>query len=219
MTKEIFCRYCREIKERYDDTEQCYDCVMQELIDAGYAPRTDAIVERPVVNAAVYVPADIEDKTMARENATMIGYEYNDGGRAAAGYRGSDDDCVIRAIAIHMGATADAYKTIRAAMLQECKNAGIARGIGTKRGEGRKQRRAIEALYARYGFRKVALGRGARPTWTEAYEQYGNCIVSTTKHVAAIQNGAVRDTFDGRVHHYNDIPTERKAMTIYARIA
>lgn len=217
MTKEIFCRYCHQIKDRYDDTEQCYDCIMQELIDAGYTPRPEddpieTIVERPVVNAAAYIPADIDD-------AGMIDYQYNDGGRAAAGYRGDDGDCTIRALTIHMGATADAYKTIRAAMLAECKHQGIARGIGTGRGQGRKQKRAIDALYARYGFAKVKLGRGARPTWTEAYAQYGDCIVSTARHVAAIMDGAVHDTWDSRTHNYNDIPTQRKAMTIYARVA
>ena len=45
---------------------------------------------------------------------------------------------------------------------------------------------------------KVKLPKGSRPTFTEAHRLYGNCLVTTTKHVCALVNGELLDTHDCR---------------------
>ena len=75
------------------------------------------------------------------------------------------------------------------------------------RRSGRKEPRKRKQLKARdvqtkvmeeFGLKKVKLPTGVKPTYTEAHNNYGNCVVSTNKHFAALKNGALRDTFDDR---------------------
>ena len=71
-------------------------------------------------------------------------------------------------------------------------------------------------------------GAGLRPVaalaigfiWSEAHERWGDCVVTTTKHSAAVVGGALRDTFDGRTYDWKAddgaIETrERKAMSVW----
>ena len=59
------------------------------------------------------------------------------------------------------------------------------------------------------------------PTISEAYAEFGDCIIQTRKHVFAIVDGIVRDSYDSRYarHFENGVPTgfrtERKALSIY----
>ncbi|MDE2802240.1 MAG: hypothetical protein OXK21_05110 [Chloroflexota bacterium] len=156
----------------------------------------------------------------------MIGYRYDDGGRAAAGYRGKTGDCVVRAIAI---CADDDYRAVYLTMAEHMKSNGYAasgnayatrernRKAPRRRGQltaRRVQDRVLEA----YGFTKVRLPRGERPSYTEAHRRYGDCIVGTTKHLAAIVDGALRDTFDGRTYEWDVETRERKAQSVWARL-
>ena len=69
-------------------------------------------------------------------------------------------------------------------------------------------RRVQDRVLELYGFRKVRLPAGARPTFTEAHRRYGDCIVGTTKHAAAVVDGALRDTSDGRAYQWARPRTE-----------
>ena len=71
-----------------------------------------------------------------------------------------------------------------------------------RRGSWRKD---WEPVYARFGVHKVPLAKGRRLTYAEAWATYGDCIVTTTKHVAALVDGALHDTFDGRVYLFDDV--------------
>ena len=62
---------------------------------------------------------------------------------------------------------------------------------------------------------KVKLPTGTKPTFAEAWATYGDCIVTTSKHVAALQDGALHDIWDGRVYDYGDIAGERKAQSVW----
>ena len=82
-----------------------------------------------------------------------------------------------------------------------------------------------DGVMRRFGLEKLALPSGSKPTYTEAYERYGNCIVTTTKYVAAIVDGALRDIYDGRQYELdsNDHDTgtmagvyERKALAVWS---
>ncbi len=146
----------------------------------------------------------------------MIDYHYDDGGREAAGYRGSSGDCVVRAIAV---CARQDYRAVYRTMAEHMKRNGYAasgnayaireRSRKASRRKGQvAARRVQDRVLELYGFRKVRLPAGARPTFTEAHRRYGDCIVGTTKHVAAVVDGALRDTFDGRVYQWAKPRTE-----------
>ena len=152
-------------------------------------------------------------------------------------------DCVVRAIAI---CTGEDYRAVYLTMAEHMKRNGYAasgnayaireRSRKAPRLKGQiTARRVQDRVLELYGFRKVRLPAGARPTFTEAHRRFGDCIVGTTKHVAAVVDGALRDTFDGRTYEWakprtesgwdvfrpagqSDIETrERKAQSVWAR--
>ena len=155
----------------------------------------------------------------------MISYRYDGGGRAAAGFRGKTGDCVVRAIAIC--AQVD-YLAVYRTMSDHMKRNGYAasgnayatrernRKAPRRRGQ-LSSRRVQDRVLEAYGFRKVSLPAGERPTYTEAHHRYGDCIVGTTKHVAAIVDGVLRDTFDGRAYEWEGETRERKAQSVWVR--
>ena len=162
----------------------------------------------------------------------MIDYRYDDGGREAAGYRDRTGDCVVRAIAI---CAREDYRAVYLTMAEHMKRNGYAasgnayatreRSRKAPRSKGQiAARRVQDRVLEVYGYRKVRLPAGARPTFTEAHRRYGDCIVGTTKHVAAVVNGALRDTFDGRTYEWAEPRTEsgvetreRKAQSVWVR--
>ena len=154
----------------------------------------------------------------------MIEYRYDDGGRRAAGYRGKTGDCVVRAIAICAGRD---YRTVYLTMAgQMRRNGHTASGNAYATSErNRRQPRQHGQLRAKrvqdrvlelHGFRKVRLPSGARPTFTEAHERYGDCIAGTTKHMAAIVGGALRDIFDGRTYEWMELRTQSEWDALHA---
>lgn len=148
----------------------------------------------------------------------MIGYEYDDGGRKENGFKGDTGDCVPRAIAILLRATGygtalacyrDAYNCMAQAMKDNgyaaSGNAYATRTRKTAKKSGQKSSRDVQRVVIEgFGFVNVKLPAGARPTYTEAFERYGNCIVSTRKHMAAVVDGNLRDLFDGREYDWLD---------------
>ena len=78
----------------------------------------------------------------------------------------------------------------------EPRHAELIRHTGAHTAKAHLRRGQLSARRVRdrvpYGFRKIRLPAGERPTYTEAHLRYGDCIVGTTKHVAAIVDGALR---------------------------
>ena len=157
-----------------------------------------------------------------------IGYEFDDGGRVAAGYKGSTGDCVTRALAI---LTEHPYKECYQALADAHGETKQRRG----KNKGKKQPRsaangvsktAYAKVFKEFGLIRVPWKKGERPTYTTAFFEYGNCIVSTARHVCCLRDGDLRDTFDGRTYEwfpnepglsgYIEIEVrERKAMSIW----
>ena len=135
----------------------------------------------------------------------MIGYVYDDGGRLEAGFKGIAGDCVARALAVFTG---ESYEQVYRDLAAANKTAGKSRSA---RNGLRKD--VYEPVYLKYGLVKVRLPKGPRPTYTEAYGQHGDCIVSTAKHIAAIVDGELRDTFDGRTYEWGDTVAYRNGVT------
>lgn len=151
----------------------------------------------------------------------LIGYVFDDGGRKKAGYKGRTTDCIVRAIAI---ATQLPYEEVYKRIADMRYKWGYSRtGKGGRlpvrpmpQGFRRPKKETRMKRYMKaFGFQKVRLPRGPKPTYTEAYKKYGNCIVKTTKHICALREGALHDTFDGRTSEYDGILGQRKATSIW----
>ena len=126
----------------------------------------------------------------------------NDGGRAAAGFKGSAGDCVARSIAI---ASCLPYREVYAA---------LAEGTGTQRKSKRTARRAASARngintsrkwFKNYmtslGFEWVPtmqVGQGCKVHLSADELPSGRIIVAVSGHYTAMIDGVIHDTHDPR---------------------
>ncbi len=126
-----------------------------------------------------------------------IGYQYNDGGRAAAGYKGTTGDCVCRAIAI---ATARPYQEI-----YELINDFAKRERKGKRKRGRSSARTgvhkgtIRRVIESFGWVFVptmGIGTGCRVHLRADELPRGRLIVNLSRHMSAVIDGVVHDIHD-----------------------
>ena len=130
---------------------------------------------------------------------------YDDGGRAAAGYKGSTGDCVVRAIAI----------------VGEYSYNEIYDELKQRMGRGKSPRAGVPNKVWK-GFVREDLGWIWTPTMhigsgctvhLAADElPLGRLLVSTSKHIVAMVDGVIRDTYDpsreGKrcVYGYHSLP-------------
>ena len=137
------------------------------------------------------MPAVTEGKQMSIE------FQYDDGGRAAAGFRGTTGDCVTRAIAI---ATGKPYREVYDAL----------NGYAKRERRGKRKRSTSNA---RTGVHKpttrryladlgwewtptMAIGSGCTVHLRADELPAGTIIVAVSKHVAAIKDGVLHDLYD-----------------------
>lgn len=133
----------------------------------------------------------------------MINFNYNDGGRTAAGYKGNAGDCVCRSICIVTGLPyeqvyerlAEGNATQRRGKREGKSKAGVrtaARGINTKR-------KWFEDYMKELGFEWVAtmkIGEGCKVHLSADELPKGRLIVNVSKHFTAVIDGVLNDTHD-----------------------
>jgi hypothetical protein len=129
-------------------------------------------------------------------------WEYDDGGRHAAGYRGGTRDCVCRAIAI---ATEIPYATVYAALNQIAKRERP--GIGANRSSARNgvMPPTSRAYLASLGWAwtpTMRVGSGCTTHLAVGELPAGRLIARVSHHFVAVIDGVMHDTFnparDGR---------------------
>lgn len=130
------------------------------------------------------------------------GFQYNDGGRAAAGYKGSAGDCVVRAVAIASGLPyAEVYDA-------------LSKGTGTQRASKHTPKRRSSArsginvrrkwfkdYMTALGFEWVPtmhIGSGCQVHLNADELPSGRLVVSVSKHYTTMIDGVIHDTFDPR---------------------
>jgi hypothetical protein len=126
---------------------------------------------------------------------TKLPFVFDDGGRAASGFRGEADDCVARAVAIASGLP---YSEVYQA---------IAKGVGAERGsQGATARRGVHT--SRKWFREfmqahgfvwvptMQVGQGCTTHLVRGELPMGRLVVKVSKHVVAVIDGVIRDTHD-----------------------
>jgi hypothetical protein len=126
-----------------------------------------------------------------------VRHVYNDGGRAAAGFRGNADDCVCRSIAI---ATGEAYLTIyeRLNALGSLERTGKRkRGKSTARTGVYKQtiRRYMESIGWAW-VPTMQIGSGCKVHLRSEELPSGRLVVQASKHLTAVIDGVIHDTHD-----------------------
>ena len=124
-------------------------------------------------------------------------FQFNDGGRVAAGYKGSAGDCVVRSVAI---ATELPYQEI-----YDLVNKLSARERTGKRKRGTSNARtgvhksAIKWLMESLGWKwtpTMQIGSGCTVHLRADELPSGRLIVSASKHLTAVINGVIHDTHD-----------------------
>ena len=134
---------------------------------------------------------------------------FNDGGRAAAGYKGHTGDCVARAIAIASGlpyqevydTLASGNKTQRQGKSRSAKNGKktAAHGINVTRKWFKDQMKA-------WGFEWIptmGIGTVCKVHLADGELPMGRLVVSVSRHYTAVIDGVIHDTYSPtRTTHY-----------------
>ncbi len=133
-------------------------------------------------------------------------YIYDDGGRAAAGYKGTAGDCVCRAIAIATGKPyATVYQTINALAEAERPHRG-------KRSSARNGvRKATDKAYLHslgwIWHPTMGIGTGCKVHLTDGeLPMLGRVVVQVSKHLIAMIDGVLHDTSDPQWHTSYFVP-------------
>jgi hypothetical protein len=132
-------------------------------------------------------------------------FVQNDGGRAAAGFKGKAGDCVARAVAIASGRPyAEVYSALADGMGSQRKSKGRSArsGVSTRR-------KWFKDYMHSLGFKWVPtmlVGHGCKVHLNDAELPDGRLVVAVSKHYTAVINGVIHDTHN---------PSER-GMTIYS---
>lgn len=122
---------------------------------------------------------------------THIGFIPTDGGRAAAGFRGDAGDCVTRAIAIALDLP---YSEVYADLSERAQTLGKPRSA--RNGIARK---VYQQYLEEHGWRWVPtmqIGQGCTVHLRGDELPSGRIIVRLSKHLCAVIDGTVYDTFD-----------------------
>lgn len=126
-------------------------------------------------------------------------FTYNDGGRASAGYKGSADDCVARAIAI---TTQMPYQAVYDRLASETGKQRAGKG-GKRQASARQGINTTRAWFKSYmqelGFTWVPtmlVGQGCKIHLKSDELPSGRLVVSVSKHYTAVIDGVIHDTHD-----------------------
>ena len=124
-------------------------------------------------------------------------FVHDDGGRGAAGFKGSTGDCVTRSIAIATGIPyRDVYNAINTASERE--------RIGTpKRGKSSARTGVHKPTYRKFlqslGWTwtpTMKVGSGCTVHLTASELPSGRLIVAVSRHLVAVIDGVIHDTHD-----------------------
>ena len=130
--------------------------------------------------------------------------EVDDGGRAAAGYKGQAGDCVVRSIAI---VTSMPYQKVYNDLFkanEEFRNTSrtkLARSLKQKNDSPRSgtHRVVLKKYLAQLGFQwtpTMFVGQGCKVHLKKEELPSGILLVSCSKHITVVKNGVLHDTHD-----------------------
>jgi hypothetical protein len=126
-----------------------------------------------------------------------LSFMYDDGGRAATGFKGDTGDCVTRAIAIATGKPyAEVYALVNEHSAKE-RRGSRKRGKSSARTGVHKP--TIRKIMAALGWQWVPcmqIGSGCQVHLRSDELPAGRLVVSVSRHLTAVIDGVIHDTFD-----------------------
>ena len=130
--------------------------------------------------------------------------EVDDGGRAAAGYKGQAGDCVVRSIAIVTGFPYQKVYDDLFKANEEFRNTSrtkLARSLKQKNDSPRSgtHRVVLKKYLAQLGFQwtpTMFVGQGCKVHLKREELPSGILLVSCSKHITGVKNGILHDTHD-----------------------
>jgi len=130
--------------------------------------------------------------------------QINDGGRAAAGYKGQAGDCVVRSIAIVTDAPYqkvydDLFKANE--KFRNISRTKLARSLKKKNDTPRSgtHRVVLKKYLIELGFKwtpTMFIGQGCKVHLKKEELPSGTLLVSCSKHITVVSNGTLIDTYD-----------------------
>lgn len=127
-------------------------------------------------------------------------YEEDDGGRAAAGFKGTTGDCVTRAIAI---VTGKPYQEVYDDLNKRAKKELGKKGRTGKKRKSNARMGVFRSTYDKYlkdlgatWTPTMKIGSGCKVHLREEELPKGRIIVRLSKHIAAVIDGIIHDTYD-----------------------
>lgn len=122
-------------------------------------------------------------------------FQYNDGGRAAAGLKGTARDCVVRAIAIALERPyQEVYESINILALDERVGCRKKHKSDSEKGV---YRRTYEKYLRIHGWKWIPtkfIGEGVKVHLKDGELPMGRIIARVSKHVTCIIDGVIHDT-------------------------
>lgn len=127
----------------------------------------------------------------------MMRWTYNDGGRAAVGFKGTTRDCVTRAIAIATRRPyLDVYAGLNLAAERERPRRGRQRSSARTGIHKQTTRRYIEDVIGWQWVPTMQVGSGCTVHLRADELPAGRLIVSVSRHLVAVIDGVIHDTAD-----------------------
>lgn len=124
-------------------------------------------------------------------------FVFDDGGRAAAGFKGMTGDCVTRAIAI---ATQQPYQTVYDSLNQLAESERTGK---RKRGKSSARTGVFRATYEKYlkslgwkWFPTMQIGSGCKVHLNDGELPMGRLVVTVSKHLTCVIDGVIHDNHD-----------------------
>lgn len=126
-----------------------------------------------------------------------IRFQYNDGGRAAAGFKGETGDCVTRAAAIAMDRPyAEVYREINEFAARERKTKRRPTRSSARTGVHKSTTRRYFAAAGWMWTSTMGIGTGCTVHLRADELPKGRLIVSVSRHIVAVIDGVINDTHD-----------------------
>ena len=126
----------------------------------------------------------------------LMEYQFNDGGRTVAGFKGQTGDCGVRAVAIVTGLP---YKEVYDAINMISKQEKPVRGLRSSNARTGIWPNTLSTFLEQYGFKwtpTMRFGSGCTVHLRKNELPSGKIVARVSKHFCAIVDGVIQDLAD-----------------------
>jgi hypothetical protein len=157
-----------------------------------------------MIKGEKYIELGTKNGINYRKEYFGLDFEYNDGGREKAGYKGDTGDCVVRAISILTGLSYqkvydDMYLQSKEWRLQS--NSKVAKTANPKNDSPRTgvYKNVYKPYLEKLGYKWIPtmfVGKGCTVHLRKGELPNGKLLVAVSKHLTTVIDGVLNDTYD-----------------------